>query len=545
MRVHQVNVQSLKEALRSLRIPMPLVATLLFLSALLTVVAWAVASPPGSSPDEDFHLGSITCPHPASEFCEVSEIPIQNVTGGQASGTQLAIWIPFQTAHANCNAPVAEFSAECFDEMADFGYTWSTRFDYAGVNPVGFYRAMHVLRNVGSNLANTVFTMRIINGTLSVLLFGATALLFTHRNRRLMAYALLLVLAPMALYLMVSINPSSWAISGVTLAWLGIHGFLTEKLRSRRWGLFAVGVAGAVLAALSRGDAALFVVIAALATAVMHWQIIKANWRLLIAPAAVALVAMVGFLSSGQVESASGGLSDQGPGGFLFDNVLNLPTFLIDAVVGPLNWLDTALPGISRIPVIMIGAGVAFVGMRRMDIPKALALLGLFFVLTALPIILLELTGQQLGLYVQARYLTPLIPLLMLTALWNPHSCKVQRFSNPQLWLIWATLAIGHAWALHTQILRFTHGLAIRWWNLNTAPEWWAFGISPMATWAIGSLAFAGLLLGLFAVSGKGHRRSAPLTESTEQTFYAPIAPIVVGADRAAPGGQARASQAS
>jgi len=529
------------------RLPMPLVAALLLLGALITVVAWSVSSPPGSTPDEDFHLGSIWCPRPAEESCEVAMV--EEVRGGQIEEVP-AIWIPSQTAFANCNAPVSIMSAACFDMLSPIDYTWSTRFD-TGYYPVGFYRAMNLLTQVGHNLVSTVFTMRIVNGSLSVLLFAVAAFLFTHQNRRLMAYALLAVLAPTALYLIISINPSGWGISGVTLAWLGIHGFLTEKVGWRSRSLLVVGAIGALLAASARGDAGLAVSLAALAAVVLHWHRFRRDWRLLIAPVAVAAIGIIGFLTSGQVGSAAEGLAEDGPGGYLLNNALELPAFLIDAIVGPLNWLDTPLPAISRIPVIMLVAAVAFVGMRQMDFPKALALLGLFFSLTALPLIILEISGTQLGLYFQARYLTPIIPLIMLTALWNPHSGKVARFSQPQLWVIWATLATGHAWALHTQILRFTHGLAIRWWNLNYAPEWWAFGVSPMATWVLGALGFALLLLGLFAVSARGHHtqfetqselNKTELTlepafpneiEIPVETFFAPVLhpnpPILMG----------------
>lgn len=44
------------------------------LAALLAGLAWAASSPPGSSPDEDFHLASIWCPPPVeSSGCELTQ----------------------------------------------------------------------------------------------------------------------------------------------------------------------------------------------------------------------------------------------------------------------------------------------------------------------------------------------------------------------------------------------------------------------------------------------------------------------------------------
>lgn len=46
-----------------------LTAGLLLLLMLLTGLGWAVGSPAGSSPDDDYHLGSIWCPRPVEGSC--------------------------------------------------------------------------------------------------------------------------------------------------------------------------------------------------------------------------------------------------------------------------------------------------------------------------------------------------------------------------------------------------------------------------------------------------------------------------------------------
>ena len=48
------------------------VGGLLLVLMLLTGLGWAVSSPLESSPDEDYHLGSIWCPRPAGEYCQNS-----------------------------------------------------------------------------------------------------------------------------------------------------------------------------------------------------------------------------------------------------------------------------------------------------------------------------------------------------------------------------------------------------------------------------------------------------------------------------------------
>ena len=45
-----------------------LIAVLILVTAVVAAsLAWVVASPVGSSPDEDFHVGSMWCPPPVDE----------------------------------------------------------------------------------------------------------------------------------------------------------------------------------------------------------------------------------------------------------------------------------------------------------------------------------------------------------------------------------------------------------------------------------------------------------------------------------------------
>jgi hypothetical protein len=493
--------------LRIPKIPFPLLAIFFVVAALLTVSVWAVASPAGSSPDEDFHLGSIWCLGTDGGEC---------VTSTDSDGTPL-IQIPAELAWAHCYSPVPEMSGACTYEL-DSTLVWSTRFDakdeFSGI----YYAAMNLFTNGFDSIRTDVVTMRLFNGFLATGLFAAAAAAFSPSNRRLMAYGLLAVAAPTTVFFIASINPTGWGIAGVVLTWLGLHGWITEFSPVRRWGLLAIGAIGASMAAAARGDAGLFVIVSVLAVSVMHWQFFRNRLLRCFAPLGIAAIGVAGFLMSSQVGSATEGLATgDGQGGFLLDNLLNLPQFLIDTVAGPLNWLDTAIPAISRIPVILVGGGIVFIGLRYLNIPKALALIGLASVIVVVPLLILELSGAQLGLYFQARYLTPLIPLVLLTSLWDPYKQKVHRLRAPQLVILWGVLSVGHAWALHTQILRFTHGLTIRWFNLNTAVEWWDFGLNPQLTWALGSIAFSGLLLGLFAVSGRASVNSAlPILVSEE-----------------------------
>ncbi|MCL2595937.1 MAG: DUF2142 domain-containing protein, partial [Promicromonosporaceae bacterium] len=290
-----------------------------------------------------------------------------------------------------------------------------------------------------------------------------------------------------------SINPSGWGVTGVAAAWIGLHGFMTEETTKRRYGLLGIAVVGAVLAATSRGDTGAFVALAALAAAVLHFDRHRANWRTALAPAGVAIVGLLGFLSGTHSQALTDGLTYQPAGGLahMMFNASELPALLIHSVAGPLNWTDTFMPAITWATVAGLAAALVFGGLRAMNWRKALSLGGLAFSFVALPLLLLQVSGASVGSEVQGRYLTPLVPVIVMTALWNPLRNSVERLTRLQATVVALGLSAAHAAALHTQIRRYSIGLDVPIFNLNSRVEWWASPVSPMVTWLLASLGFA------------------------------------------------------
>lgn len=465
-------------------------AVLLVMGALLVLSSWAVASPPGSSPDEDWHLASVWCPTPLEDSC-VTRVQDDGVTAVELPTTIVVA--------AACTAFRPEASGACVAGLPETP-TWTTRVDN-GAFPGGFYRAMGVF--IGPDVTTSVMAMRVANGALAVALIGAAAALLSAPNRRLLAYGGLVVLAPMAVFLIAFLNPSSWGVTGVTAVWIGLHGFATEQSARRRGGLLAIALIGAALAATSRGDTGAFAALVSLAAAVLHVERHRADWRTLLAPLLTGSIGVAGFLTGTHASAVTGGISGSGPGGrgLLLDNIVALPALLIDSVTGPLNWLDTPMPAITWVPVAVFATAVAFHGLRSMTWPKGLSLFGMVLAFCALPLLLLQVSGAPVGQEIQGRYLTPLIPVILMTALWNPVRGTVERLSRTQLVVAFVAIVTAHAMALHTQIRRFVTGLDVGGYNLNRDVEWWVGPLSPMTTWFLGALGFAILAAALFVVS--------------------------------------------
>ncbi|RZS59962.1 putative membrane protein DUF2142 [Xylanimonas ulmi] len=478
----------------------PLRAAALVLGALLVVVAWATASPPGSSPDEDFHLTSIWCPTPLGRACE-TKIGPDGYTAVQAP--QMVI------SSAVCTAFHPENSGACVKTLTT-DPTWSNRLD-DGQYPGGFYDVMHVF--VGDDVARSVTIMRVVNGLLAIVLFAAVTMLSPPEGRRALVYGHLTVAVPMAVYLIASVNPSSWAITGVAVAWAALHGYLTQPERRRRVGLAALAVGAAVVAATARADAGAFLGVIAVGAVALHFTAVRGRLRLAALPTAVAVIGAAGFASASQagaVTSGMGGYAQLGDRALLISNIKGLPQLLLGSQMDPLNWVDTPVPAITWVPIVLVIAALAFLGLRVTDVPKRVALLGLVGVYAALPLLLLQLSGAHVGTEVQARYLTPLLPAIMTAALWDPVRRGIPRLSRPQTVLAYAAMVVGHSAVLHTQIRRYVTGLDVGGVNLNDAVEWWGSPVSPVATWILGSFGFAALAVALFLVARP--ERSEPAT---------------------------------
>lgn len=122
----------------------------LFLSLLGAGFSWILASPIGGSPDDDFHMGSIWCPRPASQSCETR----------MADGYE-EILVPEPVALAtDCHVAKTEQSAACPVSLSNDRTAYSDRFD-RGNYPTGYYRFHHLL--IRHSVADSIILMRTVN----------------------------------------------------------------------------------------------------------------------------------------------------------------------------------------------------------------------------------------------------------------------------------------------------------------------------------------------------------------------------------------------
>lgn len=469
------------------------------LLVLFALASWAFASPVGAAPDDDYHLVSIWCANGGSAQC---------TAGSEPNTREVAIGF----REVICYAQVGEQSAACQEVLAPVwdDETYETaRGNFVGEYPPVYYSVMRLF--AGPDLQTSALTMRLVNATLFVAIGTALTILLTPTRRRALLWGWLVALVPLGMFLIPSNNPSGWAVVGVGTAFLALVGWF-EAQGPRRWVLGALYVLGVIMAAGSRGDAAVYAAGATVAAVLVaaRWE---RGWAMRsILPAVGLVLAVVLFLAARQTAVGSTGFTDaEGvatpivPGvetplngiGLAAYNLLMLP-LLWTGVWGTwgLGWLDTGLPAIVPWAASAAFIVVAFAGLGRMDVRKAIAVTGVLGVLIALPVYVLTAGGDRIGDSLQPRYLLPLIVLLSLLIVTERCGVDTMRFTRLQTFAVLGALALANLTALQVNIRRYVTGTEQQGFNLDSDAEWWWTGLplGPMALWAVGSLAYAAFL---------------------------------------------------
>lgn len=460
--------------------------------AAVTLGAWSLSSPAGSSPDEDFHAASIWCGWGTDgSNCEA-------VAGANERS------LPFDPGAIACYAFDPALSADCQPEFADRDErTTVARGNFQGLYPPVYYGVMRAF--VGDDFDNSVLRMRLFTSLLTVAVVGLLALLVPAYLRRPLVWGLVCSSVPLGLFILGSINPSGWAVLSAGTLWISYYAAF-EATGWRRNGLLALTVLTAAMGAGSRGDACLYSCLAIVVVYVLRWGVLRARWGITSVGAAMIALAAVFFLSSSQATDAAGGipaaadqLSTVSTLELTVQNALNLP-YLITGVFGSwgLGWLDTPMPPLVFQASLATVIGLGFLGLSRAWTRKTIAVLLVAGALFAFPLLVLVQSKQVVGQAVQPRYLLPLVVMLIGVSLLSTAGGPDRSFrlSSLQRYALVAALAVAQSVALHTNIRRYVTGSDVVEFNLDAGKEWWwDVPLSPMAVWLLGTIAFAGLVL--------------------------------------------------
>lgn len=372
----------------------------------MTGISWAVSSPMGASPDDDYHLGAIWCPPPVdSTGCRITTID-----GKKAVGVPQSL----EKKNVTCYAFDHDNSAACTLAFSDEAPGATLRWD-DGNYPWGYYQFQHLL--VGSDTARSVLAMRLVNTMIALALMGAILLLADAALRLSLGVALVTGWVPMGLYFVTSLNPSSWAMTGTLAFTAGLLG-ASRSSGWRRWGLDACAAAGAVLACTSRGDSAFYMLVCTVALAfAVPWS------RSLVREAALAVAAsgagtwimahtkVAGLNLAGEVEN--NGLSTLS---IAWMNIKALPDYLKGFTghgIGP-GWNDVSYGGTVERLAGLVVVVVLVVGAWRMSWRRFLSTGAVMGAICGVPVVI-GVRGHFSNVeFYQPRYMLPLFAVAVL-----------------------------------------------------------------------------------------------------------------------------------
>lgn len=454
-----------------------LAAFMIFLSA------WAVASPIGASPDEDYHLASIWCAQGKRDgVCEVS--PDGNLRS-----------IPTALTQANCFAFESGESAACqtgefVSNGEDLTATDRGNFGrYAGDYPPVFYQTMSLF--VGPDAERSVIVMRLFNAAILTAMLAVTYAASSSRVRRALVLTVGVTIIPLGAFVVPSINPSSWAtISGMTL-FFAVAGYLAARTRRQIATLGGIASVALALGAGARADASMYAIIAIGAAVLIWWPAgrpTRAPLLRLVLPAVLAMIAAGSFLTAGQT-AAAGQSSAHGPMTFA-SQFIEVFTYWPGAFgMAPLGWVDTPMPSIVWVPVTACFFAVMFVAVATAARRRAIVLGLVAFSAAMIPTYVASMSDDPVG-SVQARYVYPLLIVVMAVA---TLSTERRPFVLTQLqrWLVVGATSVAAGVAIYRNLRRYVTGIEIGGLRLEPGEWWWsAVPISSEVVCVLGTVGF-------------------------------------------------------
>lgn len=492
------------------------------LALLIALLSWAVSSPPGSSPDDDYHMASIWCAEgEVAGQCETTAVTEEREVPAEL--VLVADCFRFQPAQAfTCPIPVGETAVTERGNWADGSY------------PPLFYRTMSTF--IGDDWSTSIVVMRAANAALYVGLLTLLYFLLPVLQRRVLLWSVGITLVPLGMFIVPSVNPSSWAVLSGTGLWLAAWGFFRQS-GWRKWALASAAALLLVLGAGARGDAAVFGVLGLIVASVLAFRRERRYLLDLILPVGLAGVAVAMFLSTGH----SGALTEEADveatqsfSTLLFANLIRLPTLWIDAFASQLGWMDTATPGIVWVSASLIFGALVFWGLQAHAPGKWLAMLGTAFALVVAPLYIALQQSVVLPAWVQPRYIYPLLIMFGGLALVGFRRADLG-LRRVHLVVIGTGLAAAASIGLHANMRRYITGLDLVHFNLNTAIEWWWNApVLPMTVWAVGSAASTVVVALLIASAWRSRTAVAAVAPTAASVEAAAGAPAEPPADRPA-----------
>lgn len=426
----------------------------MFVIAILSfaaLAAWAISSPAGSSPDDDFHLTSIWCAQgERAGFCE-------NITADSVN-------VPNNVVHSPCFAFHKEVSAECQAALDDSMITVGRSNNLEHSYPGGFYWVMSWF--AGPNISVSVLTMQLFNAALFVLLSMATFLLIERKWRGPLLLGIALTIVPLGMSVVPSTNPSSWTLYAPAMIFLLARSLIRSNVRKETILIAVTAIAIAAISGAARSDAAVFSMFAIGLAAISEWRAWFRRLSFYLVSMTAGVIAVLSLGLGRQASSAAGGLNGESAEiartslSLLIRNVVDLPGLIFGSAGNwNLGWLDTPLP--SSVWVLMLAAIssvlIGSISRKKQLIELKVPLIAALFLL-AVPLAITQFSGAPIGAFVQPRYVLPLLALTVVSTL-STNTPFETDVNSRQLKIVIILIALANLISLATNTIRYSSGL--------------------------------------------------------------------------------------
>jgi len=462
---------------------------LVVLGAMITLGSWALSSPPGSGPDDEFHLGGIWCSHGfRMQFCEKSTSPDY-------------FKLPL-TLHRNggartlfCYANNNKISAGCIRDLDAQAVTKLelTKRIFQAKSP-RFYYLNGFFTSTNTNAA--VLTMRFFQ---IAIFFALTGFAFYSSGERKWAVllALFVGIVPVGLFVIPSTNPSSWAIAGVFAAAICAMNFFISTKKSHRV-MAIIGVAVAFLLTQNvRSDISIMMALCVTLGLISGFFASRTNHSVKFNRAKLLRIGLLTAPLLIFIHFRIFPLDPWSLANFIFSGSFN--AFSNEMPLAFLGFLGGSMQlgsvDFSPQPVVLLLMSLGFATLiaahLRFVPPEAKIAFGFGLSLVFLLSYWFSVgaigpsSRYSLGIYLVS------LSIFSSSTVTNRRLIHF-RFSKSSLVTIFLTISLGQSLSLHQSIRRYVTGTNVSGWNLNKGAEWWwTHGPSPLSIWMLGSVAFS------------------------------------------------------
>lgn len=409
--------------MHSARSGRPLLRTWLvsFVVLLIAALAWSLASPLGSAPDEPAHLIRAA----SAARGQFLGQPYRHAS--QAMKSTTIVEVPQVFARLANDVGCFQFkptvTARCQGSLAGSDKDVPV-YTYVGRYPPLYYALVGLPTLVIVSPAG-MYLIRVASGALSAALLAlAIVSLRRCRGAPLLGAGLALAVTPMALYLASVVNPSGLEISSAISAWaaaMAIASSAPEKLRGSA--VAALG-ASAVVLILTRALSplwALFIAVALVALCPSVRGLLRRRsvqgWLAACVAAGLAALAwdLVAnpFLTEPGVPVPAGTSTSE-----VFMLSLQRLDLLVTSTIGRFGWLDTPSPYAVMVTWLAALGAVVFAGTSLARRRGAMVVAGNIVAWVVVPLVLIASQARQDGILGQGRDFMPLavgIPIVAAT----------------------------------------------------------------------------------------------------------------------------------